>query len=227
MAPLSTPWTNSFHAEFVEAVRIRLGAAGPPDPTPCAICGKALLDSGGAHASCCAGAEATRGHYAVAKLVHNAACTCDPSAETEVPDLIPGTDLRPADVLTTALGNGMTSIDVGICSPYAQNAGSDCTVSMFQRKMFKYGPHLEALSRQNIEYLPLIWSSFGRPHARTISVLRTLSKRISRRRGAACPAEVFQHLMGSISVEIARRAAKQVQSCWPPYDLANKVVGVT
>lgn len=206
----------------MEAVRIRLGAAGPPDPIPCAICGKALLDSGGAHASCCAGAEATRGHYAVAKLVHNAACICDPSAETEVPDLIPGTDLRPADVLTTALGNGMTAIYVGICSPYAQNAGNDCTESMFRRKLANYSAHLETLSRQSIEYLPLIWSSFGRPHARTVSVLRTLSKRISRRRGAACPAEVFQHLMGSISVEIARRAAKQVQSCWPPYDLANE-----
>ena len=158
--------------EFVEAVRLRLDTAGPPDPVPCAICGK-LLDSGGAHASCCAGAEATRGHYAVAKQIHNAACVCDPSAETEVLGLIPGTDLRPADVLTTALGNGMTSIDVCICSPYAQNAGDDCTETMFNRKLSHYSAHLEVLSKQNIEYLPLIWSSFGRPHARTVSVLRS------------------------------------------------------
>ena len=147
--------------------------------------------------------------------MHDASLVCDPSAETEVPDLIPGTDLRPADVLTTALGNGMTALDVSICSPFAQNAGRDCTVSTVNRKMDKYGPHLDALHRQNIEYLPLVWSSFGRPHARTIAVLRTLSKRISRRRGAACPAEVFQHLHGSITVEIWRRTARQIQSCWP------------
>ena len=133
-------------------------------------------------------------------------------------DLIPGTDLRPADVLTTALGNGMTALDIGICSPFAQNAGSDCTITMANRKINYYGPHENTLAQQNIEYLPLVWSSFGRPHARTVSALRTLSKRISRRRGAACPAEVFQHLHGSVTVEIWRRAAKQIQSCWPPHD---------
>ena len=129
--------------------------------------------------------------------------------------LIPGTRLRPADVLTTALGHAATALDIGICSPDAQHAGADCVVSMFQRKMEHYGPHLGALGRQNIEYLPLIWSSYGRPHARTTAVLRTLSNRIARRRGTACSADVLHHLAASISVEIWRRAARQVISCWP------------
>jgi hypothetical protein len=201
--------------EFVEAVRIRLGAAGPTDPVPCARCGTELLDSSGSHAACCAIAEATKGHYSVEGMILGAAQQCDPSAEHEVMGLIPGTRLRPADVLTTALGHAATALDIGICSPDAQHAGADCVVSMFQRKMEHYGPHLGALERQNIEYLPLIWSSYGRPHARTTAVLRTLSNRIARRRGTACSADVLHHLTASISVEIWRRAARQVISCWP------------
>ena len=85
-------------AEFLEVVRIRLGAAGPTDPTPCARCGVSLLDSAGSHAVCCGISEATRGHYAVSKLVLQAAQQCDPGAEAEVAGLIPGTALRPADV---------------------------------------------------------------------------------------------------------------------------------
>ena len=203
--------------EFVEAVRARLGAAGPSELTPCARCGQ-IFDSAGSHASCCAIAEATKGHYAVSRLVHEAALMCDPSADTEVCGLIPGTDLRPADVLTTALGNCMTAIDVCVASPHAQNAGDDCTEGAVRRKLRTYGPHLEVLSRQNIDYTPLVWSCYGRPHANTLSVLRTLSKRISRRRSVANEAAVMQHLLGSISVEIWRRVAQQVISCWPAVD---------
>ena len=155
----------------------------------------------------CDNAESTRGHYSVEGLILSAAQKCDPSAEPEVTGLIPGTALRPADVFTTAL-------DVGICSPDAQHAGNDCVQSMFQRKLHVYQPHFGALERQNITYLPLIWSSYGRPHARTVAVLRTLSNRIARRRGTAC-ADVYRHLRASISGEIWRRVARQVMTCWP------------
>ena len=65
--------------EFVEAVRVRLGAAGPTDPVPCARCGTELLDSSGSHAACCAIAEATKGHYSVEGMILSAAQQCDPS----------------------------------------------------------------------------------------------------------------------------------------------------
>ena len=77
----------------------------------CAACQNGSLDTGAAHATCCAVGEATRGHNAVTTLVHAAAQSCDCTAEMEVPGLIPGTDLRPADVLTSALGNSYTAHD--------------------------------------------------------------------------------------------------------------------
>ena len=75
-----------------------------------------LLDTGAVHASCCALAEATRGHDTVADLIHEAATVCAPTAVMEVPRLIPGTGLRPASLLTTAQGNTRTAFDVSVCS---------------------------------------------------------------------------------------------------------------
>ena len=201
--------------EFLEAIRIRLGCAGPTEPVPCARCGEMLFDSSGSHAACCAIAESTRGHYGVVKQILSRVLICDPSAETEVPGLIPGIDLRPADILTQALGSGLTALDVGITSPDALYAGLDCTESMVQRKLEHYSSHLPTLERQNIEYIPLVFSSYGRPNARTVTILRTLSKRISRRRGTVTAQAVYHSLQSAVSTEIWRRAAKQVFHCWP------------
>ena len=64
-----------------------------------------LLDTGAMHVSCCALAEATRSHDTVAHLIHETATACAPTAVTMVLWLIPGTELRPASLLTTARGN--------------------------------------------------------------------------------------------------------------------------
>ena len=167
--------------EYIDSVRFRLGCAGPVEPITCAACDSGILDTGAAHASCCALGEATRGHNAVSSLLHAAAQQCDHTAEMEVPGLIPGTDLRPADILTSALGNAYTALDVSICSPHASEAGADCTQSKVQAKLLHYGPHLDSLLRQNISYSPVVWSAYGRPHPDTLAVLRSLSKSIARK----------------------------------------------
>ena len=163
-------WALSCHrgplldaSDYVEAVRVRVGAAGPSEPVPCNLCGCELLDSAGAHALCCSRAEATKGHHALARQVYDTAKICDPATEFEEPGLIPGTRLRPADVLIGALGHGLTALDIGIASPDACNAGPDCVASMYARKIGDYAPYSDVLDRQNILYQPLIWSVFGRP----------------------------------------------------------------
>lgn len=50
------------------------------------------------------------------------------------PGLIPGTLLRPADVLKGAAGGGLSALDVGIASPDAAGAGNDPTEAMRLRK---------------------------------------------------------------------------------------------
>ena len=63
-----------------------------------------LLRGGRGHA------RSQRGHHAVTRSGH---CT----VEMEVPWLIPGTDLRPADVFTSALGNSYTALDTSRSVP--------------------------------------------------------------------------------------------------------------
>jgi len=202
--------------QFVEAVRLRLGAGGPEEPVPCRMCG-AVLDSAGSHALCCSLAEATRGHNAVRDQLLKTAKAADVNAEAEPQGLIPSfPTLRPADVLTSAATPGRQSaLDVGICSPEAAAAGTDCVESMRLRKLGDYAAHLPALERQNIVYQPMTWSAFGRPHAAVTKALRNMARRAARRRGFERPEVLQRRAEAAITVEIWRRAAKMAFACWP------------
>ena len=106
--------------EYVEAMRIRLSAAGPDGIVPCRLCGNAL-DGAGSHALCCALGETTRGHNAVRDELHVFALSADPNAEKKPLGFIPShLFLRPADVLTSAANSGsLSALDVGIAAPEA------------------------------------------------------------------------------------------------------------
>ena len=180
--------------DYLEALRLRLGVAGPTDAAPCALCGSTVMDSPGAHALCCARAESTRGHNNVTRQLADEISGIDNGLELEPMGLVPGTLLRPADILTGALGGGLTALDIGIASPDAVGAGADCTESMVSRKLEKYAPHMAALDRQNIDYRPLVFSCYGRLHPDTTATLRTLAKRVARRRGCSAGEWRFRRL---------------------------------
>ena len=186
------------HSEYVGAVRVRLGAAGPDEPAPCELC-RMLMDSCGSQPACCSIAEETRGHYKVAAQIHASAAQVDSSAELEAEGLIPRTARRPADICTVALGCRLSALGIGMCSPDAQQAGNDCTATVAARKRDTYVPYMATLERQNIQYEPLIRSSYGRPRPRATLALRTLSSRIAGRRGTATSNEIYKRLRGAVS----------------------------
>ena len=200
---------------YVEAVLLRLGIAGPLDVVPCGLCGEVPMSDSGAHAMCCARAESTRGHNNVTRQLAEDVNVVDPSMELEPMGLIPGTQLRPADILTGALGNGLVALDIGIASPDAEGAGQDCTQSMVERKLRKYEAHSDVLDRQNITYRPLAFSCYGRLHPDTTATLRTLAHRIARRRGCSAGEWRFRRLRAKLVTQIWARAGKVVRSCWP------------
>ena len=137
-------------AEYVEAVRLRLGTAGPTEPLTCGQCDKHLLDSACAHALCCAPGASTRGHYAVVRKIFDVVQQVDHGAETEAAGLIPSAPtLRPADILTHAACSGRAAaLDVGTASPDSSHAGADCLETMHADKVAKYAPYRSALERQ-------------------------------------------------------------------------------
>ena len=125
--------------EFATCVRVRLGAFLTDEPSICARCGVCIADRTAAHGLCCAAPEATRGHYSARDSLLNFVHLADPSATTEVPELIPDAPaLRPADIYSSsALPGGQAALDIGICSPDAAGAG--------ERKVEHYAEHLDGI----------------------------------------------------------------------------------
>ena len=127
--------------EYVEAVRVRLGAGGPATCKVCSCCGVRTLDRAGAHASCCAPGESTRGHNATRDILYEFASHADPSAAKEPEFLIPSRPRdRPADVLTSAVPGCVAALDVGVASPAAAAAGDDAAQAMRIRKLNEREP---------------------------------------------------------------------------------------
>ena len=119
------------------------------------------------------------------------------------------------------------ALDIGIASPDAIGAGQDCTQTMVNHKIDKYAPYRLTLERQNIEYRPLVFSCYGRLHPDTTATLRTLARRIARRRGCSAEEWRFRRLRAKLVARVWARAGRMVRSCWPdrPPDLSERRSG--
>ena len=127
--------------------------------------------------------------------------------------------LRPADILTSATSQGRAAaLDVGITSPEASAAGVDCTASMVARKTSNYAPYAHELRRQNVDYKPIVWSAYGRPHGDATKFITQLCRKLARRRGFTSAAVLQRRLECGIATEIWRRAARMVAACLPLID---------
>lgn len=203
--------------DYMAAVRIRLGAGGPTEAVPCACCGDALLGPSGLHALLCARGPSTRGHNAVRDQLFAVASSLDSTSELEPPGLIPSRPrLRPADLLTGVSGFSArhVALDVGICCPAAVGAGTDCVESMRQRKHARMQPFAAELERGGVEYKPITFSCYGRPHPDSVLLLRTFGRRLARRKGTEAHIEE-RRLASRLGVEIWRRAARMLRQCLP------------
>ena len=205
------------NSEYFMAVRLRLGCAGPDEPMACSNCDGGILERSGRHCLLCARGPSTRGHNAVRDELFAMAKGVDGNAETEPIGLIASRPaLRPADILTSASGltGRLAALDVGIISPAAAGAGTDCTETMRVRKCRRMEPYTEELEAQDVTYRPITFSCFGRPHPDAYKVIQSFAKRTARRRGSEAHVEE-RRMMARVTHEIWRRAARMVLHCWP------------
>ena len=122
--------------------------------------------------------------------------------------------LRPADVLTAALGGSqLSALNVGVACPDAQCAGEDCTESMRRTKVSKYAQFFGEFNELHILYRPLIWSCYGREHSDTSAALIALARRAARRRGYAHHKPLLARARAAVGLALARRCANMVLSC--------------
>ena len=130
----------------------------------------------------------------------------------EVPGLL-GTDLRLAGVLTSALGISYTALDISICSPARptswHTAPSPDTSPNFLAKV-RTSPSFSVRTSHTPR-------SCGVPTGDrdTLTVLRSLSKSIARKRNFVSVEVVYQKLHASITLEIWKRSARQIRASWP------------
>jgi len=206
------------HEEYVEAVRIRLGAGGPIDGGICSNCGERSLDRGGGHATCCAIGESTRGHNALRDTVFTFAKIADPSAELEPENLIPSRPRdRPADVLTAAVPGCVAALDIGVASPAAAAAGDDAAEAMWRRKVNEREDVRPELEQAGIQYRPFVFTAYGRPHPAASEAIKHIIKLAARRKGFAAKA-LERQFRSNISTVLARRLARMSLSTWPCED---------
>ena len=107
----------------------------------------------------------------------------------------------------------MAALDVGVTAPSAADGEQDCTESYHGVKIRKYGRYFHELSASGIQYKPIIWSTWGRPHPSATAVLQSLAARASRRRGMTSGRDLLRSVCTSISLALQRRAARKAIAC--------------
>ena len=204
--------------DYALAVRMRLGAGGVDSDALCGCCGAAYLGGDAGHCLCCAPAESTRGHNAVRNELLEFACQADATSEIETPGLIAAAlGLRPADVLTSVAVVGLAScaLDLRAAAPDAAGAGTDCAVTMHTKKTREYQAHLDAMARDGISYVPMVWSAWGREHPETTRVLELIAKRAARRRGQAEHRQILRRARARIGRAVVQWAVAMHKACQP------------
>ena len=86
---------------------------------------------------------------------------------------------------------------------------------MFIRKSSEREDIREEPDRQGIDYLPIIWSNFGKPHKAAANVIRSIARRVARRRGHTKPEHIAKSISKDIAVELWRRGARMSLASWP------------
>ena len=68
-------------------------------------------------------------------------------------------------------------------SPSASGAGADCCEATYQRKHKYYSAQLAALTPQDIRYVLLVFSCYGRLRPEAASTLENVARTATRKRG--------------------------------------------
>jgi hypothetical protein len=86
--------------------------------------------------------------------------------------------------------------------------------SMRVRKVSRMAPYASELEAGGIEYRPITFSSFGRPHADSKRLVQSFARRLARRKGTEAHVEE-RRLHARITMQIWRRAARMLRRCLP------------
>ena len=175
-------------AEFVVALRHRLGHPIYTADGPCPACGRPS-DKLGDHAMNCAWqGERIARHNGLRDLLHSTAASAALAPAKEGRFLLPGEGGRPADILIPGWANGKdAAMDVTVINPLqesqvrgAANTPGHAVSEAHKRKLDK---SWESCNRQGICFLPIAVESLGAWHPSAIVELKRLGSALARHKG--------------------------------------------
>ena len=185
------------------------------DEVGCARCGKPV-DTKAAHCLHCAPGPSTAGHNRVVDVCLGLAHLSDWEACVEARGLLPGAQtLRPADILTTAAFGRECALDVGIACPDVAGAGDDACAAMVRTKRKKREPYRAEFESEDIQYRPIVWSCWGRPHPDATAALRPMAYAAARRKPGLRAEALYRRTRTEVGVHIWKRTALMVDACRP------------
>ena len=207
-APIKSLGLHLRPAEFVLALKYRLGLAIYDAEGPCPACLR-LSDVMGDHALCCGtGGERISRHNALRDAFFDTAVSAGLGPSKEGRFLLPGVDRRPADVLVPLWAGGRdAAYDVTVVHPLqdatvvrAANEPGHALNFAHDRKL--RGAE-EECRHQGIAFLPLVAESLGGWHQCAEREVKKLGSALARHTGQL-EGEAIAHLWGRLGILLQR-----------------------
>ena len=129
--------------------------------------------------------------------------------------------LRPADILTAA-ARRLTAVDMGVTSPSTATSSEQAKTAMVVRKTGERTDIDSELSRQGVEYTPMVAGHFGSLHGFLDQWIRDLARALSRRKGFARTA-LEKQIRNRLGAALARRAARMSLATYPKSNDLNGI----
>ena len=182
--PSSTLGLHLQDQEFRYCLRYWLGVPLHSSPYSCPECHNTADPFGDHQVGCgCNGDRITR-HNAICDVVFSAAQSAALAPSKEMPNLIPDSLSRPADVFLPTWSRGRpAALDVHVISPLQQQTMGDAASTPghalqvgVQRKL---ASHLSACRSVGVEFIPFVMETLGGLAEDSIFILRSLGKAIT------------------------------------------------
>ena len=175
-------------AEFVAALRYRLGQPVFSSDGPCPACGR-HSDKFGDHALNCAWqGERIARHNSLRDVLHGAAVAASLAPTKEGRALLPGQGENPADVFIPRWAGALdAALDVTVINPLqeaqVQGAATSPGHALEAAQKRKLDKSWEACHRQGIKFIPIAVESLGAWHKSAIVQIGKLGSALARQNG--------------------------------------------
>ena len=186
--PSSTLGLHLQDQEFRCCLRYWLGVPLHSSPYSCPECHNTADPFGDHQVGCGGNGDRITRHNAIRDVVFSAAQSAALAPSKEMPNLIPDSLSRPADVFLPTWSRGRpAALDVHVISPLQQQTMGEAasTPDALQvRVQRKLASHLSACRFVGVEFIPFVMETLGGLAEDSIFILRSLGKAIAQTVGS-------------------------------------------